>query len=129
MLRFCVAVVLALHAQGLPLLLQQVGWVNMVVRYSAEGGVVQGVRETFDGTRPCAFCHAAADAQKEDEETPQKNRRDEALQPPLWRVVQNDDAVVVPAAKDAGLAFVEPLWSDGCGRGRPDVPPPRFARV
>jgi hypothetical protein len=40
--------------------LQTVAWTGMLIRYSSEGGVRQGLAQTFDGEHPCPLCKAIA---------------------------------------------------------------------
>lgn len=51
-------------------MLQIAAWVNMLVTYSAEKGVVTGVKETFDGEHPCAMCELIAEVQEKQSEEP-----------------------------------------------------------
>ena len=45
------------HLMGGPIAaLQLVAWSGMLVTYSAEVGLSQGVTDTFSGKKPCALC-------------------------------------------------------------------------
>ena len=51
-----VALVLALSIGVQWPLLQSVAWLNMLVTFSAEGGIQQGLIKTFDGKHACKLC-------------------------------------------------------------------------
>lgn len=52
-----ICILAALHLAGGPWgLLQVVAWTQMLADYSREKGLVQAVKETFDGEHPCAMC-------------------------------------------------------------------------
>ena len=63
-LRQFVVICLILLMQGPAMLVQEVGWVRMLVTYTQERGLKRGVIETFDGKHPCKLCAKAAQIRK-----------------------------------------------------------------
>ena len=60
------AIALILLMQGPAMLLQEIAWANMLVDYTRERGLKDGVVATFDGEHPCELC-LKAQAIREDE--------------------------------------------------------------
>lgn len=54
-----VTLLLLLLLQGPALLVQEIAWVSMLMRYSLADGVTTGITKTFDGKHPCRLCHQA----------------------------------------------------------------------
>ncbi|GAA5480158.1 hypothetical protein [Haloferula helveola] len=52
--------------------LQCIAWANMLVSYSAEGGLMEGARMTFDGEHPCGMCKAISAAKEHDRQDGEK---------------------------------------------------------
>ena len=123
---FCLLAALHLGVGHLGVM-QAVAWAKMLRDYSAEKGIAQAVRETFDGEHPCAMCCKIAQ-QKQDEE-----RKEPAL--PAGRTMdftkhlammpqhelpapQWSAAVPCPVVQQPELLVAQ--WDQ-----RPPVPPPR----
>ena len=54
--------------------MQCVAWLGMTISYSAQDGLVEGVKKTFDGEHPCPMCQAIAKVkQHEQEQSPVRN--------------------------------------------------------
>jgi len=126
--RLVIALALIFLMQGPALLVQQIGWVSMLARYTSEGGLTQGIRETFDGSRPCSLCHAAEAIRKSQHENEEAPR----VETPRFQAVPI--ASVVRAPKPAHTPIVaKPRHGPdvarliGLGRDAPPVPPPEFA--
>lgn len=55
------------HLIGGPLvILQLVAWAGMLVSYSMEDGLAEGVKDTFSGERPCALCRCIDSAEEKE---------------------------------------------------------------
>jgi hypothetical protein len=108
--------------------LQLMAWAGMAVTYTAESGMVEGLKETFDGEHPCPLCVAIAAAEGKESEPgepgaplPQSIERlakqviwlAEASTPLMLEVVEG--VVVLP----------EVVERSGRGGEMPPVPPPR----
>lgn len=63
------------------MLTQEVAWLQMLVAYTSERGLVRGVVETFDGEHPCAMCAQADELRKAEagRNKPEQNQRDHSL--------------------------------------------------
>lgn len=44
--------------------LQAIAWARMLQNYSAEKGIVEGIKDTFSGERPCPLCHKIIESKK-----------------------------------------------------------------
>jgi hypothetical protein len=51
--------------------LQTVAWTGMIVAYSAEAGLREGVSRTFDGQHPCPLCKAIQKGRAEEKQQSQ----------------------------------------------------------
>lgn len=123
------AITACLYLSGSQLaFLQVVAWSGMLVSYSAENGVTDGLRDTFSGQKPCSMCKAISAARIQEE-------TGEGKQPVLPRGMDKIWTEMLPAGewfrvKRVPLAHLEvghappclPIDSDG---SRPPVPPPR----
>lgn len=47
-------------------LMQGVAWGGMLLSYSAESGIEQGIQQTFDGDHPCPLCTLVEDVRQAD---------------------------------------------------------------
>lgn len=107
-MRLC-AVGLILLIQGPAMLVQEVAWAGMLVKYSREKGFVRGVVETFDGKHPCKMCAKAAELRKnEHQPDPQNPKRERVPVRVAWSdMVSNPCRIVVPNGSvcDCGLTF------------------------
>ena len=121
-----VALSLLLLLQGPALLVQEIGWASMLVRYSAESGLVRGTVQTFDGSRPCPFCKAAEKLRKQDEPARSKPKVREWNCDPLALVAEASPRHALPDPAAPGHRPRSSLrpedWSE-----EPPSPPPRGA--
>lgn len=107
--------------------MQAVAWANMLVDYSAQDGLVEGAKKTFDGEHPCCMCKAIQ-AGKEQESHGKKlpvpsqgPALKECLFTPAFRLSP-------PAPRDCAALSIPDLDLRGPLLGhRPPVPPPRCA--
>lgn len=120
-----------LHLSGGPVaLLQCVAWAGMLVSYSAEDGLVQGVTDTFSGERPCSLCERVREMERERPEpalpTGEEQRRITELLGQSMRLAPISEA---PGSKAADLTDEEELAFDALRPEqrdeRPASPPPR----
>jgi hypothetical protein len=47
--------------------LQTVAWTGMLVDYSRSAGLVEGVKQTFDGDHPCKMCLSIEETKREEQ--------------------------------------------------------------
>jgi hypothetical protein len=109
--------------------MQAIAWTNMIVEYSAQDGLVQGTRKTFDGEHPCCMCKAIEQAKKQE-----SGSRDEKLPQVPQGLVLKDcllspiPSFPPPAPRDCVVLAVPGLEVRDSQLGdRPPVPPPRVA--
>lgn len=77
-IRFLIALLGCLHLCGGHYgVLQGIAWTQMLIRYSAEEGWIEGAKQTFDGEHPCGLCVAISEAKQNDSssDAPSSNRR------------------------------------------------------
>jgi hypothetical protein len=106
-------------------MLQMVAWGRMIVEYSAERGLAQGIEDTFDGEHGCSMC-------KKIWEEHNKQKRDQQNLTQLEKLVKVFPATEAVALskrwsspEQSHLAYALPQqmsaqWSSG-----PEAPPPR----
>ena len=69
-LRILVAVLGCLHLCGGHWgVMQVIAWSNMIVDYSAQDGLIEGAKKTFDGEHPCSMCKAIAEGKKQESQS------------------------------------------------------------
>lgn len=127
LLRFLVALLGCLHLCGGHWgVLQGVAWSRMLVDYSAEHGLLEGARQTFDGEHPCCMCESIAKGKKQESERKPDSLTSSALvlkeAPPAKAVALPPVRVLELPAPSLAAELPAPL-SPGEG---PPVPPPRF---
>ena len=118
----CLLVALLTGAQWF--VLKSAALAGMTVVYSARAGLVDGLRETFDGEHPCCMCKAIEKA-KEDEAARSKTPAapvKEAVR--LVGVACTITALLVPPAPRYG-STADDLADAKSRTDRPAVPPPR----
>lgn len=111
-------------------MLQVVAWSRMIVDYSAQDGVLEGAKKTFDGKHPCSLCTAIVDGKKtesEEDKAPLTKLGKFDLLAKVFLPIEKKE-LIAPTPTEviqvAGAAF---LAHNG-GRGEtPPVPPPRSA--
>jgi hypothetical protein len=104
-------------------------WGKMIVDYSAEKGLVEGVKDTFDGQHPCDLCHSIAKAEKEESESREAPFQPDVRKLELKNLLPTEQlAARKPVSHEFLLpAFVEPGSCLPLSRKSPDTPPPRLA--
>jgi hypothetical protein len=105
---------------------QMVAWAQMIRDYSAEKGLAQGLKETFDGEHPCAKCVEIARAkEREEKKDPLPLEKIENLS--KWLTLSAEPGIPVAAWTDreSVLRPDEPADHASSRRARPSVPPPR----
>ena len=109
-------------------LLQGVAWAKMLVSYSQQDGVVEGVKKTFDGDHPCAMCRAIASAKANETERP----ADTSPTLDMGKLAKTFSLWTEPVAVRHGvfdlyvLQRAVPPAVDGCDSAAPPTPPPRW---
>lgn len=109
-------------------MLQVVAWAKMLQTYSAEKGLVTGLKETFDGEHPCAMCeqlHAAQSESKGKQDSPTPVEKSSIAAKWLGametsEVVRLPDPAMLGASGVSAYRSQESQW-----QGQPMVPPPR----
>jgi hypothetical protein len=130
-LRILTVILLALFMQGPAMLVQEVGWVNMLVTYSQERGLKRGIIETFDGEHPCEMCKMAENIRQQsndpdESDAPQNTRSNMAW--PSMMISAGEFQPPVPKFRDMLIAVAG--WLSSCksrGADGPETPPPRWA--
>lgn len=111
-------------------LLQLIAWAGMLVSYTAEDGLVRGMKDTFSGERPCALCKHIEAAESEESAPALPSRDDQRrLAESLGQCFRDPEPVQVPAAFRGegrpGLSRRAESRMPGRGRPSPETPPPR----
>jgi len=109
--------------------LQVAAWANMARIYTAEKGLVEGLKETFDGQHPCSMCNKLKDVR--DGESQKDLPVNIGGQSDLTKWLGMEPTILLPQLSwhEAGLvvpcgapaAHLQP-WDVS-----PPVPPPRMA--
>lgn len=108
-LQLLLCLVAALHLVGGHWgVMQMVAWASMVTDYSKERGLLQGVKDTFDGEHPCPMCRQIAENKEKEEQQNLPNST-------LW---QDNLAKWFALSPTTGLP--EEMWSEGQESKRPD---------
>lgn len=111
--------------------LQAMAWTGMAISYSAESGVSEGLRRTFDGEHPCPLCHAIASAENPDESSGSPISTlpvsIERLATEILWLTENPATPACAAAHPAEAGFNEPIVPASRMAATPPVPPPRTA--
>lgn len=125
------ALVFVLLMQGPALLVQEIGWATMLVDYSRERGLKQGVVETFDGRHPCRLCTQAAKLRGDPGEDSRPKRQPSPVSLRFaWSEMTCAEPLAVPARPVADLPAISSVSDDprpGRGRDAPPAPPPEGA--
>lgn len=122
-----------LHLLGGPVVIVQcVGWAGMLVRYSAEDGLVQGVTDTFSGERPCPMCRIAREMERQtDEPALPAGENARRLAEALAQSMRTPERLEAPASRMMGAAFARTHVRDALRPEHPamdpESPPPRAA--
>ncbi len=128
LLRQLLAVVLVLLMQGPAMMVQEVAWVQMLVSYTRESGLKQGVIETFDGKHPCSLCKQAAELrQQEQPQDPAEKRLPAQRQRLAWAEMIASELLKMPVitGHDISTSIAARTARDsGKGADAPASPPP-----
>ena len=107
---------------------QMFAWGKMIVEYSSEKGLTEGLSDTFDGEHPCDICGSIAKAKKDESKSPELPWKSELKKLELKNLFPTEYLVAKnPRCAEFTLpAYIEP----GSGllrfRESPDTPPPRL---
>lgn len=129
-LQSLICIVTALHLVGGHWgMLQVVAWAGMLRTYTQEKGIVQGMKETFDGEHPCPMCcRLAAAREKEQKQTPAVPQKD--LEKLIkWFSAAPETGVLAQrwSLDDVKVDFAPPSQPSAQWSIRPPSPPPRAA--
>lgn len=110
-------------------MLQVVAWAGMLRSYTQEKGLIEGVRETFDGEHPCPMCcHLAEAREKEERQTPAVPIKNLEKLVKWFSLAPESGPLAEQWSRDDGKPdFVPPSQSRAQWSGRPPSPPPRTA--
>jgi hypothetical protein len=109
--------------------LQMVAWARMVADYTEEQGVIEGVKQTFDGDHACTMCKeiAAGRAEEEKQKAPLSTpTQDTTIK---WISLSMETLVPDPAWEDTNLPVRRPDAAMHVSQwdAQPPVPPPELA--
>jgi hypothetical protein len=111
--------------------LQVMAWTGMAISYSAEAGVSEGLRQTFDGEHPCPLCHAIAAAENPENRSssplPNLPVSIERLAKEIIWLAEKSMPVAGAGSPVASTRFADPVVSASLAGTSPPVPPPRSA--
>jgi hypothetical protein len=126
-LKTLVCVVTALHLVGGHWgVLQMVAWTKMLAEYTEERGLIEGVKDTFDGNHACPMCkRIAVDKEREQQESlpVTKFNQDNLVK---WLRLSPESVVPQPrwCAEGGPLCHAAPISPLSHGDAQPLVPPP-----
>ncbi|WP_353568376.1 hypothetical protein [Haloferula sargassicola] len=130
--RHLLVVLGCVHLLGGPAaLVQGIAWASMLVNYSAQDGLAQGVKDTFSGEKPCALCLKAAAMEKQQSDSPAAPEKQDRrlLGRLLSETLSRSEIAELSPPATRWLAWqrrladsLPPLRSLG---ERPELPPPR----
>jgi hypothetical protein len=108
--------------------LQLMAWAGMAVTYTAESGVAEGLKETFDGEHPCPLCVAIAAAEGKESEpgepgAPLPQSIERLAKQVIW--LAEAGMPLMPEVVEGVVVLPEVLELSGRGVEMPPVPPPR----
>lgn len=129
--RIFVAVLGCLHLCGGHWgVMQVIAWSNMIVDYSAQDGLFEGAKKTFDGEHPCSMCKAIEEGKKQESQ----NRGDDGSPTPSQGLVLKECTferyidLPAPRGRDIMIFSRPELDLRAESRGTcPPLPPPREA--
>lgn len=128
LVRFMLVCVALLHLSGGHWgVMQAIAWARMLVDYSAQRGLLDGVRTTFDGRHPCAMCRAISTATQE-------QSQDEQKAPPVGgkdfsvKKLKSPESILLPPRRSiycSNRGYPPVLLRAGRGADPPMATPPR----
>jgi hypothetical protein len=127
-LRKLLAIALVVAMQGPAMLIQEVAWVKMLISYTQERGLAQGVIQTFDGNHPCALCAKAAEIrQQQQSDDPSEQHPSTPRFRLAWTEMVSFERIRLPRFSGPEIAILFPdraaRWQ-GRGAESPESPPP-----
>jgi hypothetical protein len=127
--RIAVAVLGCLHLCGGHWgVMQVVAWSNMIVDYSAQDGLIEGAKKTFDGEHPCCMCKAIEEGKKQESQNRGDDSSPTASQGLVLKECTFERSIDLPAPRGRDLLILSGPELDlrGDARGTsPPLPPPR----
>jgi hypothetical protein len=106
--------------------LQVVAWANMLRTYTQEKGLVEGVKDTFDGEHPCPLCHHIEKAQQEEQkQIPVPTKELEKLVKWFGAAPETGEVALTWSHQMERRVFSAPSQLRSQWSGRPPYPPPR----
>ena len=126
-LQTLLCVLTALHLCGGPLGVFQVfAWAEMLKDYTQQSGLLQGVKETFDGDHPCAMCSRIDQAkQNEGKQSPLPLEKIDKLSKWLGLLPEVELPRIVWSSLSNEHDFAAPAQRLGQLIADPAIPPPR----
>jgi hypothetical protein len=129
--RILVAVLGCLHLCGGHWgVMQVIAWSNMIVDYSAQDGLIEGAKKTFDGEHPCCMCKAIAEGKKQESQNRGDDKSPTTSQGLVLKECTFERFIDVPAPRGRDLMSLsrpEPEFRAESRGTRPPLPPPRLA--
>lgn len=128
-LRLILALIGCLHLCGGHYgVMQMFAWGKMIVEYSTEKGLVDGLADTFDGEHPCEMCTSIAKAKKDQSESNDMPSSSDFRKLELKNLLPTEFPV---AGEPRAQEFMPPLHAapESCipsFRASPETPPPRI---
>jgi hypothetical protein len=124
------AIVLILVMQGPAMLVQEVAWVKMLVSYTQEQGLAQGVIQTFDGNHPCDLCAKAAEIRRQQQSDDPAEQKPSSFRFRLaWTEMVSFERIRLPGFSGPEIAVLTAEWVATCqdrGADSPESPPPEL---
>ena len=128
-MRIAVAILGCLHLCGGHWgVMQMVAWANMIVDYSAQDGLVEGAKKTFDGEHPCCMCKAIAEGKKQESNNRGDDQSPTAPQGLVLKECTFERSIDIPAPRGSDIMTLARPELDLRAESRgtcPPLPPPR----
>jgi len=127
--RILVAVLGCLHLCGGHWgVMQVIAWSNMIVDYSAQDGLIEGAKKTFDGEHPCGMCKAIAEGRKQESRNGGDDNAPTTSQGLVLKECNFERSIDLPAPRGRQVVMLSRPELDLRGQVRgtcPPLPPPR----
>ncbi len=108
-------------------IVQVYAWSSMLVSYSKETGLLQGVKDTFSGEKPCHLCCKVAEAKKADSEKKPSDKpvtSHSQAKAPEFVAASHHFLAAPPATTVPKAIHACPVFPKGIGPHAPPTPPP-----
>jgi hypothetical protein len=108
--------------------MQVIAWSKMIVDYSAQDGLIEGARKTFDGEHPCCMCKAIAEGKKQESQDRGDDKPPPSSQGLVLKECTFESNIDLPAPRGCDIMLLSrpELELRGNIRGTcPPLPPPR----